>query len=584
MRKKRRALTVAAVVLVVSTAVAAVWFANRTGDLVDLAGLAAYAEATRHADPVAGPAGESAERVIYLDQGWSPADSTDFYTRPQGSRLLPYPWFLALEQAGSDRPLRDPANMARLGFLTQRPNPCNPDGLPVGFVKDPRRDNERTDWVGFTCAACHTAELRYNGAAVRIDGGPSAGDMQAFLRELTQALRATLDDPTKFTRFAAAVREKPADLRPRLEDAVRSRQAYEALNATPHPYGPARLDAFGRIVNQLLVTDLGVSGPAQAKPPDAPVSYPFLWDTPHHDFVQWNGVARNAVAGSPELAGLARNVGQVLGVFGEVRVSEPNTATVFTGYRSSARVPDLLHLEGLLRKLQSPQWPAEFPPIDEEKRAAGEALFDRYCARCHAPIDRADTNRTVTAVKTPLRVVGTDPRMATNFAERKGKAGRVEGRKAFFVTGDRFGPEAGADAILVHTVVGVILGSPWGQHKHLDFSELRAGNKPTTPHDEALLVYKARPLNGVWATAPYLHNGSVPTLYDLLLPTAERPRTFFVGRREFDPARVGFRTEAFTGGFVFDTSLPGNSNGGHEYGSGLSEAERRQLVEYLKSL
>lgn len=192
--------------------------------------------------------------------------------------------------------------------------------------------------------------------------------------------------------------------------------------------------------------------------------------------------------------------------------------------------------------------------------------------------------RTVTAVKLPVRVVGTDPRAAANFADRKGKTGRAEGRKAFFVTGERFGPEAGADAVLVHTVVGVILGSPWGQHKRPDFSELRSGNKSTVPHDDSLLVYKARPLNGVWAPAPYLHNGSVPTLYDLLLPPAERPTTFAVGRREFDPARVGFRTDPFAGGFAFDTSLPGNSNAGHEYGTGLTDAQRWQLVEYLKSL
>ena len=91
-------------------------------------------------------------------------------------------------------------------------------------------------------------------------------------------------------------------------------------------------------------------------------------------------------------------------------------------------------------------------------------------------------------------------------------------------------------------------------------------------------------VNGVWATAPFLHNGSVPTLYDLLLPAAARPRTFTAGWREFDPVRVGFRTDPFPCGFVFDTSLPGNSNAGHEYGGGLTDAERWALVEYLKSL
>jgi hypothetical protein len=61
--------------------------------------------------------------------------------------------------------------------------------------------------------------------------------------------------------------------------------------------------------------------------------------------------------------------------------------------------------------------------------------------------------------------------------------------------------------------------------------------------DSPILGYKFRPLTGIWATAPYLHNGSVPTLYDLLLPPSDRPTSFYVGTREFDPVKVGFKTE-----------------------------------------
>ncbi|HVJ82337.1 MAG TPA: di-heme-cytochrome C peroxidase, partial [Planctomycetia bacterium] len=96
------------------------------------------------------------------------------------------------------------------------------------------------------------------------------------------------------------------------------------------------------------------------------------------------------------------------------------------------------------------------------------------------------------------------------------------------------------------------------------------------------LDFKSRPLNGVWATAPYLHNGSVRTLADLLKPAALRAKTFHVGSREFDPECVGFQDDpAFP---VFDTTLPGNSNAGHEFGAALAEEERRDLLEYLKSL
>ena len=104
-------------------------------------------------------------------------------------------------------------------------------------------------------------------------------------------------------------------------------------------------------------------------------------------------------------------------------------------------------------------------------------------------------------------------------------------------------------------------------------------------------AYKANPAEGMWANAPYLHNGSVPNLYELLLPASQRSKQFYLGR-EFDPLRVGVDTSAKSGGFLFDTTLLGNSNAGHSFenGSGqgiigrlLSDNERWAIVEYLKS-
>jgi hypothetical protein len=98
------------------------------------------------------------------------------------------------------------------------------------------------------------------------------------------------------------------------------------------------------------------------------------------------------------------------------------------------------------------------------------------------------------------------------------------------------------------------------------------------------MAYKAKPLAGVWATAPYLHNGSVPNLYELLQSPAQRVRTFYLGSREFDPKTVGFRTDRFEGGFLFDTALPGNSNAGHHWGTERTADEKVDLIEYLKTL
>jgi hypothetical protein len=106
-------------------------------------------------------------------------------------------------------------------------------------------------------------------------------------------------------------------------------------------------------------------------------------------------------------------------------------------------------------------------------------------------------------------------------------------------------------------------------------------------------TYKARPLNGIWATAPFLHNGSVPNLYQLLLPEDQRMKTFLVGSNEFDPRQVGFRTDQ---GVKFNTALKGNLNTGHS-GPGFTQTrkedgtyrdytdqERWALIEYMKTL
>ena len=82
---------------------------------------------------------------------------------------------------------------------------------------------------------------------------------------------------------------------------------------------------------------------------------------------------------------------------------------------------------------------------------------------------------------------------------------------------------------------------------------------------QANLGYKARPLDGVWATPPFLHNGSVPTLDDLLRPVAERPAVFATGSTLYDPVKVGYDTAAFPGASRFDTSVSGNRNTGHEF-------------------
>jgi hypothetical protein len=95
------------------------------------------------------------------------------------------------------------------------------------------------------------------------------------------------------------------------------------------------------------------------------------------------------------------------------------------------------------------------------------------------------------------------------------------------------------------------------------------------------------PLMGVWLNAPYLHNGSVPTLADLLEPTERRPQRFYRGYDVYDPVRAGFLSrgaDAEREGEMFDTTRSGSANGGHPYGTALAPELKSALIEYLKTL
>ena len=108
--------------------------------------------------------------------------------------------------------------------------------------------------------------------------------------------------------------------------------------------------------------------------------------------------------------------------------------------------------------------------------------------------------------------------------------------------------------------------------------------KVVNPEVASGQVYKARPLNGIWATAPYLHNGSVLSLMELLKPQKDRLAKFYVGNRELDVVNMGFVNQQTENSSLLDTSLLGNSNAGHSYGTELTEQQKIALVEYMKTL
>lgn len=527
--------------------------------------------------PAEAPDPDAVGKVVSLDQGWTEAEQQWFSFTGQGSRLVPYDWFLVLEQAGSTEPFRSDANLKRLRYLVEKPSRLNPDALPIGFAKDTGEPGQ--PWVGFTCAGCHTTQVNYKGTGIRIDGGGSLADMMGFMSGLAAATRATVDDNAKFERFARKIlRESYStatteSLRQALFDRAEYLNEWVDKTSPPHPWGFARMDAFGAIFNRVAAYDLGV--PENYRPGDAPVSIPFLWDTPQSDLVQWDGIAPNSPAG---IGPLARNVGEILGVFGTVAI-EPGAE--LRGYKSSARALDQGRLEEKLNKLWSPLWPMEYlPPLDPAKAERGSVIYQQQCASCHAVLNRTDPKRRINAVMTPVAEIGTDPTMANNVDQRLALTGKLQGTKRYVVAGDPLEQEVAASEVLANAVIGTMLGEKKQAVAGLiaDFLNVKKASAPSTPS------YKGRPLNGIWATAPYLHNGSVPNLWQLLQTPETRVKQFHVGSRELDPVNVGFNTAASPGSFLFDAGLPGNSNAGHAYGTQLSDEQKWELIEFLKSL
>lgn len=188
-------------------------------------------------------------------------------------------------------------------------------------------------------------------------------------------------------------------------------------------------------------------------------------------------------------------------------------------------LPSLARNEAWSRTLPPPAYPFS---IDRGLASQGKPVFDAECASCHA----LTGNRIGQAL--PQRMVGTDRARA-----------------------DAFTPETAAAFAALS-----------------DYSWTYKGFRMTGG-------YVAAPLDGIWARAPYLHNGSVPSLAALLTPPENRPATFRRGSPEYDPDAVGFVTDA---GTPFDTTKPGNSAKGHVWGTDLSAPDRRALLEYLKTL
>lgn len=583
----------------------------------------------------------------------------DWYLTPEGSHLVTWDVFVALEDAESSQRFASPEVLGRYGMLHapagggvlgQRLPAVGefPESvLPLGLLRDDRERPSRTDpyneFVGVSCAACHTGEVTYAGHRYLVEGGQSMVDFHAFMNGLRAALEASRSGP-RHERLAARFQGDPAELDRMLARDLEQVEGFLARNAPLHPNGPARLDAIGSILNEVLVHQAGQEEGHTYAPLEAPVSLPYVWGVNELSCVQTNCLSQNPVS---------RNIGQAVGVFGTVDF-EPRglgetanliqlsssglggVARAVLGdsplFDTTAKIPNLVKLEDALGQLESPSWTdTALPVLDAERVAQGRTVYTAHCAGCHVDVSdgvgsdeltepNANGARFVKVGRVPYDEVGTDPTFIEEYGSATRKTG-VLGRILKAKVPDReytyVDPETGATAKATFgeriptdfnalKLLGLTTAVVLGRHQNTaGFTEKAREAYPdlsTREAREALMrdltygqvqstrlsaaVYRAKPLYGIAFTSPYLHNGSVPTLHDLLLPPEQRPQTFLVGSRELDPEKVGYRTDPRPGVeyFVFDTRLRGNSNAGHVYGTELDAADRLALLEYLKSI
>jgi mono/diheme cytochrome c family protein len=212
---------------------------------------------------------------------------------------------------------------------------------------------------------------------------------------------------------------------------------------------------------------------------------------------------------------------------------------------------DFRDIQSYLLTIEPPKYPFLINP---ELARRGEAVFIETCSRCHGTYGKnwSYPNKIV-----PIDVIGTD-------------------RNRF----EAFSPESGQnynDSWFAHEKKGWLAD---------DFPARKTAG------------YQAPPLDGIWATAPYFHNGSVPTVYHVL-NSKLRPkfytRSFQTGREDYDPEKLGWRIQElerdaepslspYQRRKIYDTTLPGRSNSGHTFGDQLSDLDRWAVIEYLKTL
>jgi mono/diheme cytochrome c family protein len=449
-----------------------------------------------------------------------------------------------------------PERIANWAGVT-RPRSDRPLGMVTGMVKGPL-PMIRIDAATLGCASCHAGTLYDTGGRPTGEawlGLPNTSlNVDAYVWAVYRGLQRAARDPDALARRAAELfpemgRRERFTLRRIILPRVRKRMAELGRTVdAPTPFsngGPGRTNGVAALKLQLGLLQAG-----RMHPEAGFTSIPELGSRHLRSSVLWDGTFA-----PPAVDPWAHR-----------RVGEPDPAhldslaalvTFFTvptmGMHPDHAVRAIPRVREVMQWLAHEYAPPPFPgAVDEERARAGQGLFQARCTQCHGTYQEGARPRRLVSYPNaliPQERIGTDPARW----------------------------QAMDSALLARLRETAYAG-------HVDAR--RTGG------------YVAPILSGLWATAPYLHNGSVPTLWHLMTPEA-RPARFQVGGHSLDYGLMGIAgapdaegTYRYPAGYVpwsepevYDTRQPGMGNGGHERPfAGLSQAEKLALIEYLKTL
>jgi len=509
-------------------------------------------------------------QVINLDVAkaqvptWSKDDLQFFLHGSMSTEVVPEAVLQAFIKTYPD--LFSSWDLSHLGLI---PDPAF--GWPIGFSRKNVQHLGNLSAVGINCASCHVAQITSTSSKepIRILGVTSHFDVEAFFGSVLVATFKT-SDPANMKRFLAyyvgatnGVHGDHAETA--LNSAWKSQEAkiLETVKADHFGANEVAPGDLHRIDNADVRLDVRSLEKGDVDLAERVHSILRLFhnmraalhvpDKPPEKVPPASGPGRNNAFGllaasllnspqpySPIKFGLVWNVDQRTWVHWDGNTKSPIARNLLASLGLGAPIQGKhgdLDFATIKRQTDSSEKirPPHYPfKIDNEAAKRGAPIFSANCNSCHGGPESDQRLHSVAEI-------GTDPSRAAMFTQQL------------------------AD----------------GFNKFLAELETEGYQPPKEPGVRSTGKYVAAALGGVWARSPYLHNGSVRTMTELLTSPNERAKTFHRGSKVFDEVQMGYTDE---GSYVFDTGTTGNSNSGHDYGTKLSPGQKRDLMEYLKTL